>query len=278
MPSVVYPSVLRAVYEEASRAIAARNQVPTDLLLNDPDIYRSFPLKYITITADGVIPKDEANQAALVIRDEGLDTNRFSGQSLSAGVPASGGLYCTFGQPALIAEVLHYSRANKDGTINQAIARDSKTGFPRPSKALAEKCIVRIRLMSSFLALDLTTHNSGAQMFVGEIERSRAVQSAIHLAHAPSKPLWDWIFDGWDYTIARGIGLAVASSDYLSALRVGSARHADRSENETGDNLIFFGRNGSQVPNLYISEAYLIQAHGQPVRYPVEFVPASGKP
>jgi hypothetical protein len=278
MPSVVYPSVLRAVYEEASRAIAARNQVPTELILGDPDIYRSFPIKYFKLTPDGVFPRDEANKAALVIRDEDVDTNRFSGQSLSTEVPASGGLYCTFGQPALIAEVLHYSRVNKDGTINQTIARGSKTGFPRPGDALAEKCIVRIRLMSSIMALDLTTHNSGAQMFVGEIERSRAVQGAIHLAHAPSKPLWDWIFDGWDYTIARGIGLAVASSDYLSALRVGSARHADRSENETGDNLIFFGRNGSQVPNLSIREAYLIPAHGKPVCYPVEFVPASRKP
>jgi len=67
---------------------AQHDQPLADLLLNDPDIYRSFPLKYITITADGVIPKDEANQAALVSRDEGLDTNRFSGQSLSAGVPA----------------------------------------------------------------------------------------------------------------------------------------------------------------------------------------------
>jgi hypothetical protein len=277
MPSVRYPSVLRAVYEEASHLISLRTQVPTELIQGDPDIFRSIPIKYFTLTANGVYPRDQANQAALVIRDEGLDINRFSGQSLDSKVPASGGLYCTFGQPALIAEILHYSRTGKDGLINRAIPRDSRTGFPLPGEALAQKCIVRIQLMCSLMALDLSAHNPGSRRFVHQIEQASGVQSAINLAHAPSKPLWDWIFDGWDYTVSRAVGLAVASSDYLQALRVGSARHAGRSADETGDNIVFFGRNGTQVPNVFIREAYLVPSHGKPVRYPVEFVAGPAK-
>jgi hypothetical protein len=273
MPSVRYPSVLRAVYKEVSRLIALRGPVPTELVLGDPDLYRSFPIKYFTPNKDGIFPRTQANQAALVIRDEASDTNRFSGQPLTADVPASGGLYCTFGQPALIAEVLHYSRVNRDGTINRTIRRETRTGFPVPGEALAEKCIVRLRLMHSVMALDLSEHNPGSLAFVKQIERSHAVQGAIDLAHAPPVPLWDWIFDGWDYSVARGIGLAVASCDYLSALRVRSARHGSRSPEESGDTLIFFGRDGTQVSCLSIVESCLIPARGKPVLYPVEFVP-----
>ena len=287
MPSVRYPSVLRAVYHEAARLITQRRQVPTELVVGDPDLYRSFPVKYFTRNKDGIFPRDAANKAALIIRDAGADirdagaeivrdaaTNRFSGQSLNTDVPASGGLYCTFGQPALIAEVQHYARHCKDGKINRTIGRDGR-GFPLPGEALAEKCIVRLRLMHSVMLLDLGEHNAGARNFVNQIEQSRFVQGAIELAHAPSTSLWDWVFDGWDYTVSRGIGLAVASSDYLHGLRVRSARHGNRSAEESGDNCIFFGPDGTQVKYLSIVEAYLIPARGKPELVPVEFVPTA---
>jgi hypothetical protein len=38
-----------------------------------------------------------------------------------------------------------------------------------------------------------------------------------------------------------------------------------------GDNLIFFGQNGSQVPGLWIDEAYLFPLRGAPIVCPVEF-------
>jgi hypothetical protein len=40
---------------------------------------------------------------------------------------------------------------------------------------------------------------------------------------------------------------------------------------ETGDNLIFFGRNGEQVAGLWIDEAYLFPLRGDPIICPVEF-------
>jgi hypothetical protein len=259
------------VYHEAARLIAQRRQVPTELVVGDPDLYRSFPIRYFTRNKDGIFPRQAASKAALVIRDEGSDTNRFSGQSLNIDVPASGGLYCTFGQPALIAEVLHYSRRSNDGTINRTIGRDGR-GFPLPGEALAEKCIVRLRLMHSVMLLDLAERNEGARNFVNEIAQSRFVQGAIELAHAPSRSLWDWVFDGWDYTVSRGIGLAVANCDYLHGLRVRSARHGNRSAEESGDNCIFFGPDSTQVKCLSIVEAYLIPARGKPELVPVEFV------
>jgi hypothetical protein len=71
--------------------------------------------------------------------------------------------------------------------------------------------------------------------------------------------------------VARGIGLAVGNSDYLSALQASTVRTSGRSSEETGDNLIFFGKNGHTIPNLYIEKAYLFPITGPPMEVPVEF-------
>jgi hypothetical protein len=53
-----------------------------------------------------VFPKQSAN-AALLIRDQNTDANRFTEQSLTAGIPAFGSLYCPFQAQALVNELSH---------------------------------------------------------------------------------------------------------------------------------------------------------------------------
>jgi hypothetical protein len=77
--------------------------------------------------------------------------------------------------------------------------------------------------------------------------------------------------DGDDCSVARGIGLAVGNSDYLSALEAGTIRPSGRSSEETGDNVVFFGNDGQTIPNLYIEKAYLFPITGPPMEVPVEF-------
>jgi len=57
--------------------------------------------------------------------------------------------------------------------------------------------------------------------------------------------MWEELSDGQDCSVARGIGLAVANNSYLSALQVAIVRPSERFNEETGDNLVFFGSNGA---------------------------------
>lgn len=262
MPVARHHAIVKAVYEEARRRIVDR-RIPTELIY-PRTLYRSFDQDYVKINSNGIFTKQYANQA-LVIRDQGLDTNRFSGQSFDPNIPAQGGLYCSIQQQAQINELLHYARSQS------SIPRDGKTGFPRVDATLSRKCIVKIRMMSSVLAADLSPHNMDARRFVEEIGAAPAVQSAFRIARVAQRPMWDEICDGQDCSVARGIGLAVANCSYLGALQVSTVRPSGRSAEETGDNLIFFGPNGQQVPGLWIEEAYLFPLKGDPQIYPVEF-------
>ena len=76
--------------------------------------------------------------------------------------------------------------------------------------------------------------------------------------------------DGDDCSVARGIGLALAQHGF-QALCAQTVRASQRSPLERGDNIIFFGRVGSMIPNLSVEEAYLFPLVGRPELYPVTF-------
>ena len=272
MPVARHHTIVKAVYEEARRRIGDR-QIPTELIDPSRTLYRSIDQQYVRINTNGIFPKQYANQA-LVIRDQAMDTNRFSGQSFDPNIPAQGGLYCSSQQQAQINELLHYARSEKivvGPTQIRSLPRDSKTGFPRSDAALNRKCIVKIRMMSSVLVADLSPHNMGARRFVEDVGGAPGVQSAFRIAKVAQRQMWDELCDGQDCSVARGIGLAVANSTYLNALQVATVRPSERSAEEIGDNLVFFGSNGQQVPGLWIEEAYLFPLAGDPQVYPVEF-------
>jgi hypothetical protein len=91
LPHVTHMHLLRAVHEEATRLIEQR-RIPTELIPASSSLFRAFDQQYATINTQGVFPKQSAN-AALVIRDQLSDANRFSGQSFTTAIPALGGLY-----------------------------------------------------------------------------------------------------------------------------------------------------------------------------------------
>jgi hypothetical protein len=209
-----------------------------------------------------------ANQC-LVIRDQNLDVNRFTGQSVSASVPSCGGLYCSLQAPALVNELVHYARGDPH------VRRSGATGFPLPQDVLQRKFIAKIRLMSSVLAADLSPHNPGVRQFVEAIGSSDEFQSALRSPVArenalSERPIWEQLYDSEDCSVARGIGLAVAHSGFLRALVARTARPSPRMPEETGDNLVFFG-NGGPVPSLWIEEVYAFPPGDRPAIFPVEF-------
>ena len=217
-----------------------------------------------------------ANQA-LIVRDRN-GTNRFSGASGVTGVPEFGGLYCSTQQQAQINELLHYSRNEivnpemvKKGLATPMKVPRGATGFPHVGASLNLKCIVQIRIMGAFVAADLSLHNPGARPFLDKLGATEAVHEALRAAGRAGRPLWDQMCDGDDCSVARGIGLAVADSDYMSALQATTVRPSERSSDEAGDNIVFFGKDGQTVPNLYIDKAYLFPIDGPPMEVPVDW-------
>lgn len=263
MPRVMSAHLLRAVYAEAARLIEAR-RIPTELIPAMATLYRSFDQQYANINTQGVFPRQAAN-SALAIRDQHVDVNRFTGQSFTAEIPAIGGLYCSLQAQAIVNETRHYARASKQ------IPRSGQTGFPNVDATLRRKCIVRIRLMCSVLAADISAHNPGAAAFVDALGRSTAVQDALRACGRAPQSLAQQIDDSEDCSAARGIGLAVANTSWLRAMKATTVRRSDRSAGEMGDNLIFFGRNDERVAGLWIDEAYFFPLRGDPIVCPVEF-------
>ncbi len=263
MPRVMSAHLLRAVYSEASRLIEAR-KIPTELVPTTVSLYRSFDQQHTTINTQGIFPRQAAN-AALTVRDQSLDVNRFSGQSFTAGIPAYGGLYCSMQAQAIVNEMQHYARSNKK------VPRKGNTGFPQVDAVLRSKCIVRIRLMSSVLAADISTHNPGRARFLEAIDRSADVQAALRAAGRGARTVAYELNDTEDCSAARAIGLAVANAPWLRALKATTVRSSDRSPDETGDNLIFFGRNEERIGGLWLDEAYLFPLVGEPIVCPIEF-------
>ena len=278
MSEVKFPNVLQAVYEAATELIHSRDPiVPTDLIFSGRTIFRTFDMEHVEITTSGSYPRRYLNRA-LLIRDQKTDKNRFSGISNLKGITAAGGLYCSVDQQAQINEILHYSKKDviNESNVNPRykaydpsaspvyLPRNPATGMPRIDMALSRRCIVQIRLLSSVLAMDLSQHNKARAQFLARIGASGEVQKAVQKSAQPQRSILDYLSDGEDCSVARAIGLAVAHSDYLKALQVTTVRPSDRSQEELGDNLVFFGQDEEQVPALYIEKAYLFPLTGQP--------------
>lgn len=261
MPVVERPAVLKAVYLEAVRKFTARD-APTELLPANQSLFRFFPYKYFHLNTDGVFPRHLANKL-LAAYDLDKDVNRFTGQSLNANIPACGGLYCALQQQALVNELLHYTRA-------EPAPRLAQNGFPHPDIALSRKCVVRIRLMGARLLLDLSPHSSHAKAFIDDLDRHPNIQSTLRVTRSHPKPLWEQLSDPFDCTVARAIGLAAANSGYLHGIKALTVRPSNRSDEETGDNVIFFSQNSLPISGLWIDRAYVFPLSGPPQVIPVE--------
>jgi hypothetical protein len=263
MPEVKRPHVLKAVYEATSQLLSKR-QAPTAHIDPKRWLYRAADLKYMTLHSDGYFPRPGANQA-LVVRDGKGDGNRFSGVSKVPGIQDRGAIYCAAEQSALVNEILHYTKG-ADG-----VATNTATRMPIPSFAFAQKFVVKIRLMHVLAVLDLSPHNAGSRQFLDKILANPAVENALRQGGHKPISLWLEMVHAEDASVARGIGLAAAHCGYLHGLQARTVRPSDRSEEETGDNVVIFGEHEKQIPGLWIECAYRFPLSGPPERIEVRF-------
>jgi len=254
MPTVKRPDVLAILYQATSTLIS-RGVVPSTLIHSSHTIFRSVPGQYLPKPPTGGHVSKEAASHALMPRDGTNDaSNRFSGPSLNPTIPYASGLYCVMQQQALVNEVMHY--AKKPGNT-----------------AFADKCVLKIRLMSSLNCVDLSPHNPGHHEFLDHLLTFPGVKETVSKGYAPGIPvdIWSEINDGEDCSVARGIGLAVAHSVY-NGLVAETVRQSERSLDEKGDNLILYGEAMKKVAKLYVDEAYFFDEASHSVEiFPVQF-------
>jgi hypothetical protein len=265
MGLVKNPALLAAVYQAA---LARVNDAPNRSIAVHTAIYHYFDQKYFVVNNRGSILRRDHAMAALVIRASAADGHRFTGSSHSAAIPGCDGLYCSLQIQALINEAAHYVE-------NQRADRAARQGVPAPaplprSAVLYAKAAIEAKTLLPILAADFSPHNPVGKHFIDSLGNDPGIRSAMAAAGKGSLPLWVVMNDGSDYSVARGLGLAMAKGGYL-ALCVQTARTSERSAEELGDNLIFFGKNNAAVPNLSPVKAYLFPLVGPPQEYEVRF-------
>jgi hypothetical protein len=135
---------------------------------------------------------------------------------------------------------------------------------------MATKPVVKIQTMAPLLAVEFSPHNPSAMEFVNSLGQDKGVQDAMKAAGKTRTSVWEAMNDGADCSVARGLGLALAKLRY-KALCVQTVRTSERSRLENGDNIVYFGREGQIVPNLWVVEAYYFPLDGGVERYPVEY-------
>jgi hypothetical protein len=265
MPLALFPKLLMAVYRET---LLAAQGAPSTILGPDTTVFRAFDQGYFTVdTYRHILRRDQADNA-LVVRDANADQNRWTGRSGDPTIRSWGGVYCSLQQQALVNEVAHYVQSAR-ATTASASGAPVPAPLPRPA-TLNQKCVIKIRLLGSFLAADLSPHNPGFLSFIDGIGRMPSVRRELAATNRPWLNMQDAINDTTDCSAARGIGLALASHGFR-ALVVQTARTSERSLQERGDNLILFGVQGERIANLSVEEAYLFPLVGKPVIYPVEY-------
>ena len=240
MPDVLNPGVLAKVYAKAVEKIG-RGDIPTTFVDAGHVLYRSInpasPYTSLPKPATGThVSKAVANKL-LIPGDGVLDLhNRFSGPSLNPSIPPASGLYCVLQQQALVNESTHYS---------EKVAK----------WALSGRCVLQIRAMGRLMLADLSPHNPGAMRFFREL----------------GKDVWEKVNDPRDCSTARGIGLAIAHSSLFRGMAVQTVRTSERSEEERGDNVVFFAPPGQPVGGLYIDQAMYFGKTSAPEVFPLAF-------
>ena len=265
MPLALFSKLLTAVYRET---LLAAQSAPSIILGPDTTVFRAFDQSHFTVdTYRHILRRDQADNA-LVVRDAHADQNRWTGRSGDPTIRSWGGVYCSLQQQAVVNEVAHYVQSAR-ATAASASGAPTPAPLPRPA-TLNQKCVIKIRLLGAFLAIDLSPHNPGFQSFIEGIGRTASVRREMAAIRRPWLSIRDAINDATDCSVARGIGLALANHGFR-ALVVQTARTSERSLLERGDNLIFFGTQGERIANLSVEEAYLFPLVGKPVVYPVEY-------
>jgi hypothetical protein len=225
MPEVKSPAALKSAYEATLQRVQ-RGDLPTSFLYGGQTLFRSINPKsaYTPLPQPG--PGGTVSLAAttplLKPGDVGREGhNRFSGPSYNnPAITAIGGLYCVMQQQALVNESAHYS-----GKAH--------------AWALSQRCVLRVRINGTVTVADLSPHNPGSSRFLRSL----------------GKNVWEKMNDPDDCSVARGIGLALATLGFVRGILVQTVRASNRSEEELGDNVVFFST-GNPVPGIAVDQVY----------------------
>ncbi len=248
---VGYPALLRSVYlgllGRGKSAEVFADKAPTRIVGPQVSVFRAFDQEHFIVdTQRRILRRDHADNA-LIIRDENSDQNRYTGQSHDPSIPPWGGLYCSLQQQATVNEAAYYVEKERQ---KKAAATGNSAPAPLPrSVVLNSKCVVKVSLLGPFVAVDLSAQNPYARDFVDSLGRTEDVKRALASAGKASKSLWSLMLDPDDYSVARGIGLALAAHGDRSLI-VQTARQSERSPLERGENIIFFGHQKQRIGNL----------------------------
>jgi len=231
-------------------------------------MFHYFDQKYFVVDVHRRILRRDHAMNTLIVRRSPHDSNRFTGQSHQPLIAGCEGLYCALQPQALVNEVAHYVESER---AQKAAALGVATPKPLPRTAVMyAKAAVKIRTMDFVLAADFSPHNPSGMQFVNSLSADSKVRAEMATAGKGATSLWNAMNDGEDYSVARGLGLAMAKYRY-AALCVQTARTSERSDLERGDNLVFFGKENNTISGLSIVEAYLFPIAGPLEIYPVEF-------
>jgi hypothetical protein len=255
MARVLHPDVLEGTYRTITKQIAARN-IPTVPLYIGQTVFRSVKAVHLPKPAAGGHPSKNNAIQVLIPRDGTEGYNRFSGPSYNTLIPSAAGLYCVLQQQALVNEVMYYARK---GGLEKA----STPGMTFADAALRDKCVVKLMLIRRMQVGDLSPHNPGMSAFVEAVEHAGGFLDQLKKAYGAAARFWDCLTDSDDCSVARGVGLAVAHSRYMDGLSVRTVRMSDRSAEEQGDNLVFFGSPTAPIGGLKVTEMYYFQTRGK---------------
>ena len=237
MPTVKNPAALKKAYEAAAKKVAG-GDIPTTFVYGGHTVFRSIN----PTSPYSSLPKPRAggsiSLAATIPLLRPPDAtaergNRFSGPSYNPSIPPMGGVYCVLQQQALMNESAHYSgKAHAWGLVN--------------------RCVLRMRITGTINVGDLSPHNPRAIRFFREL----------------GPKVWNEMNDPQDCSVARGVALAFAQASYLHGISVQTVRESDRSDEERGDNIVFFSA-GPAISCLEVDKVYYFGKTSTPEVFPV---------
>ena len=255
----------RAVY---AATLKASKYAPMDHVVSVGNVLmRAFDRKFFaSIYHGGRVSVHDMNAAALTVRDQQSERNRFSGVIPAFGAlplvqnVRGGALYCAKDVRAQMAEMLQYtpgSAARPPGSL------------PFPTAALHQLCMVMIKPVADLSLVTLAGEGANVGYFYDELQRAPDVRAALALMKY--RDITEAIFSTTEHSAARGFGLGLIANPGIDGIEVGSARSFETLSSaspmslfKSGTNVLIFGGNNEVLSGrLRIVQVTLLdQTHG----------------
>ncbi len=258
MVTIKNPNLHRAAYFTVLDIIKA-GQVPTDIIHPGTRMLRTTDRKYIKITSEGFLALSSA-AASLMIRNAYKDESRWSGSSTMRGKQV-GAIYLSEAEAANFNETLWYFYQSR--SQNNCLP---KGGVGLANEMMRGKMVLDVIVTHPLCVFDLSIHESFVMDLIGILQKSAEVKAAI----PTHTTVLDIYRDPDNCDIERAIALAAADSKIFHGIRAATVRLSERSDEESGNNVILFGQQDEIAQGIAIVRAIDIFNGTSHV---VEFVP-----